>query len=75
VGSFNLEVASFFIQTLTKTAEACGVSERTVIRIPVEENKQKEKETQTVCSSFTFSKRFIRDYNMLIKLMTLMQIL
>ncbi|KAE9523404.1 hypothetical protein AGLY_015956 [Aphis glycines] len=48
----NPEIATFFKQTQAKTAEACGVSEKTVKRITAEGNKSSS-ESQTACPSFT----------------------
>lgn len=50
--SSNPEIANFFSQTLTKTAETYGVSERTVKRITAERNKSSP-ETQVASPSFT----------------------
>ncbi|XP_060855104.1 uncharacterized protein LOC132946628 [Metopolophium dirhodum] len=48
----NTEIATFFKQTQAKTAEACGVSEKTVKRITAEGNKSSS-ESQAACPSFT----------------------
>lgn len=50
--SSNPEIATFFKQTQAKTAEACGVSEKTVKRITSEGNKSSS-ESQTSLPSFT----------------------
>lgn len=50
--SSNPEIATFFKQTQTKTAEACGVSEKTVKRITAEGNKSSSA-SQADCPMFT----------------------
>jgi len=50
--SSNPEIATFFKQTQTKTAEACGVSEKTVKRITAEGNKSSSA-SQADCPKFT----------------------
>lgn len=55
MNSSNPEMATFFKQTQAKTAEACGVSEKTVKRIFSKGNKSSV--SQTVCPSFTFPQK------------------
>lgn len=50
--SSNPEIATFFRRTQVKTAEACGVGERTVRRI-IAEGKKSSSESQTAGPSFT----------------------